>query len=83
MSKISGAFTQWAEAYGRFVEIFTDGHWWVTGDCMENVGKTTKRLLRNAYPYIYGGGSSVDIKGSSPDKGGYATPTKEIKRRFE
>jgi len=50
---------------------------------MENVGKTTKRLLRNAYPYIYGGGSSVDIKGSSPDKGGYATPTKEIKRRFE
>ncbi|MCF8215510.1 MAG: bacteriochlorophyll c-binding family protein [Chlorobium sp.] len=83
MSKISGAFTQWAEAYGRIVEIFTDGHWWVTGDYMENVGKTTKRLLRNAYPYIYGGSSSFDIKGSSPDKAGYATPTKEIKRRFD
>ncbi|MBM3163712.1 MAG: chlorosome protein E [Chlorobi bacterium] len=77
MSKISGAFTQWAEAYGRFVEIFTDGHWWVTGDCMENVGKTTKRLLQNAYPYIYGG-----IKGSSPDSEGYARPTKETARRF-
>jgi chlorosome envelope protein E len=83
MSKISGAFTQWAEAYGRIVEIFTDGHWWVTGDYMENVGKTTKRLLRNAYPYIYGGdSSSAVIRGSSPENGGYANPSKEVDRRF-
>ncbi len=83
MSKISGVFTNWGEAYGRFVEVFIDGHWWVMGDYMENVGKTTKRLLKNAYPFIYGGTSSSVFRGSSPKVGGYAKPSKDIERRFK
>ena len=59
MSNISGVFTNGAETYGRFLEVFIDGHWWVVGDALENVGKTTKRLLVNAYPFIYGGASSI------------------------
>jgi len=50
MDKFAGAFTQWAVAFGRFTEIFTDGHWWTMGDYMENVGKTTKRLLKKCIP---------------------------------
>ncbi|ANT64014.1 bacteriochlorophyll c-binding family protein [Prosthecochloris sp. CIB 2401] len=82
MDKFSGAFTQWAVAYGRIVEIFTDGHWWVMGDYMENVGKTTKRLLKNAYPYIKDGGSADMMRGSSPKISGYAQPTKPVESRF-
>jgi chlorosome envelope protein E len=84
MSNISGIFTNWGKAYGRFVEVFIDGHWWVVGDSLENIGKTTKRLLINAYPFIYGGaGSSFGLRGSSPKKAGFAKPCKEIEKRFK
>ncbi|NTV66224.1 MAG: chlorosome protein E [Chlorobaculum sp.] len=81
MNNPAGAFVQGAEAYGRFVEVFIDGHWWVVGDALENIGKTTKRLGANAYPHLYGG--SAGLKGSSPKFSGYATPTKEVKSRFQ
>jgi len=83
MSKISGVFTSWGEAYGRLVEVFVDGTWWTVGDYLENVGKGTKRLLVNAYPFIYSRLSSSVFKGSSPKVGGYAQPTKEIVKRFK
>lgn len=82
MANYSGAFVQGAEAYGRFLEVFIDGHWWVVGDALENIGKTTKRLGANAYPHLYGGGTSAGLRGSSPDVSGYAVPEKEIKSRF-
>lgn len=82
MRKISGIFTGWGEAYGRLVEVFVDGTWWTVGDYLENVGKGTKRLLKNAYPFIYGSTSSV-FKGSSPKVSGYAKPTKEVASRFK
>jgi chlorosome envelope protein E len=80
MNNMQGAFVQGAEAYGRFLEVFIDGHWWVVGDYLENVGKCTKRLGANAYPHLYGGGS---LRGSSPVISGYATPSKEIQQRFD
>jgi chlorosome envelope protein E len=84
MSNISGVFTGGAEAYGKFLEVFIDGHWWVVGDALENVGKTTKRLLNNAYPFLYGGSSSSSgLRGSSPEVAGYAKPGKDIERRFQ
>jgi chlorosome envelope protein E len=84
MNNPSGAFVQGAEAYGRFLEVFIDGHWWVVGDALENIGKTTKRLGANAYPYLYGGGGAASgLRGSSPGVSGYATPTKEVKSRFK
>jgi chlorosome envelope protein E len=85
MSNISGVSTNWGEAYGRFVEVFIDGHWWVVGDSLENIGKTTKRLLVNAYPFLYGGsGSSSSVfRGSSPKAAGYAKPTKDVEQRFK
>ena len=83
MSNLSGIFTDWGTAYGRFVEVFIDGHWWVVGDSLENIGKTTKRLLVNAYPFIYGGSSSSPFRGSSPKASGFAKPTKDIEKRFE
>ncbi|NTW83491.1 MAG: chlorosome protein E [Chlorobiaceae bacterium] len=84
MSSINGAFVQGAEAYGRLLEVFIDGHWWVVGDYLENVGKCTKRLGANAYPYLYGGSSAIGgYKGSSPEFSGYATATKEIRKRFD
>ena len=83
MSNTSGAFTEWGEAYGRFVEVFVDGHWWVVGDALENVGKTTKRLLNNAYPFLYGGSTSSGLRGSSPELSGYAKHDKDIERSFE
>ncbi len=84
MVNINGVFTNWGRAYGRFVEVFIDGHWWVMGDYMENVGKSTKRLLKNAYPFIYGSSSSSSVfRGSSPKASGYAKPTKDIERRFK
>jgi len=84
MSNISGAFVQGAEAYGRFLEVFIDGHWWVMADSLENIGKTTKRLGANAYPHRYGGGgASAGLRGSSPDTSGYAIPQKDIERRFK
>ncbi|ACF45288.1 MAG: bacteriochlorophyll c-binding family protein [Prosthecochloris sp.] len=82
MNRISGAFTQGAEAYGRFLEVFIDGHWWVVGDALENVGKTTKRLGANAYPHLYGG-TSGGMRGSSPEVSGYAKPTKSVQQRFK
>ena len=83
MSNMQGAFVQGAEAYGRLLEVFIDGHWWVVGDYLENVGKCTKRLGANAYPQLYGGSSmSSSFRGSSPEVSGYATPTKEIQNRF-
>jgi chlorosome envelope protein E len=81
MNDPSGAFVQGAEAYGRFLEVFIDGHWWVVGDALENIGKTTKRLGANAYPHLYGGGAG--LRGSSPKTSGFATPTKEVKSRFQ
>ena len=78
-NRFSGAFTQGAEAYGRFLEVFIDGHWWVVGDYLENVGKCTKRLGANAYPQLYGGNS---LRGSSPQVSGKAVPSKDIARRF-
>ena len=84
MANLSGVFTNWGRAYGRCVEVLVDGHWWVMGDAMENIGKTTKRLLINAYPFIYGGNSSSSVfRGSSPKKSGYARPTKGIEKRFK
>ena len=83
MSKLSGVFTNWGEAYGRLVETYIDGSWWTVGDYLENVGKGTKRLLVNAYPFLYGGSSSSLFKGSSPKVGGVAKPTKEIEARFK
>ncbi|WP_294345854.1 bacteriochlorophyll c-binding family protein [Prosthecochloris sp.] len=82
MNNASGAFTDWAVAYGKIVEIFTDGHWWVMADYMEGVGKTTKRLLKNAYPYIKEGPGGAGLQGSSPEASGYACPTKAIEQRF-
>ncbi|MEI7708447.1 MAG: bacteriochlorophyll c-binding family protein [Chlorobium sp.] len=82
MSNISGVFTGGAEAYGRLLEVFIDGHWWVVGDALENVGKTTKRLLVNAYPFINGGSGSSGLRGSSPEVSGYAKPCKDIEKRF-
>jgi chlorosome envelope protein E len=83
MNKAQGAFVKGAEAYGRLLEVFIDGHWWVVGDYLENVGKCTKRLGANAYPQLYGGSSmSTGFRGSSPVKSGYAKPTKEIQKRF-
>ncbi len=83
MKNLSGVFTQGAEAYGRFLEVFIDGHWWVVGDYLENVGKCTKRLGANAYPHLYGKSSgSHALKGGSPEVSGYATPTREIQQRF-
>ena len=78
MNNARGAFVQGAEAYGRLLEVFIDGHWWVVGDYLENVGKCTKRLGANAYPQLYGG-----YRGHSPKVSGYATPSKEIHKRFE
>lgn len=79
-----GAFVQGAEAYGRLLEVFIDGHWWVVGDYLENVGKCTKRLGANAYPQLYGGSSMTSsFRGSSPKVSGYATPSKEIQKRFD
>ena len=84
MANLSGVFTNWGRAYGRCVEILVDGHWWVVGDSLENIGKTTKRLLVKAYPFIYCGGSSLSsFRGSSPKKAGYAKPTKDIEKRFK
>ena len=83
MSKISGIFTNWGGAYGRLVETYIDGTWWSVGDYLENVGKGTKRLLVNAYPFIYGGTSSSAFKGSSPKAAGFAKPTKDIEQRFK
>ncbi|MCG8342192.1 MAG: bacteriochlorophyll c-binding family protein [Chlorobiales bacterium] len=83
MNKNSGAFVNGAEAYGRFLEVFIDGHWWVVGDALENIGKTTKRLGSNAYPYLYGGAGSAGLKGSSPEVSGYARPEKPIGKRFK
>ncbi|WP_287374051.1 bacteriochlorophyll c-binding family protein [Prosthecochloris sp.] len=83
MNKNSGAFVNGAEAYGRFLEVFIDGHWWVVGDALENIGKTTKRLGANAYPYLYGNASSSGLRGSSPEVSGYAKPEKFIDKRFK
>ncbi|MGB0130014.1 bacteriochlorophyll c-binding family protein [Chlorobium sp.] len=84
MNNMQGAFVQGAKAYGRFLEVFIDGHWWVVGDYLENVGKCTKRLGANAYPHLYGGSSTAGgYRGSSPALSGHATPTKEIRKRFE
>jgi chlorosome envelope protein E len=83
MNNMNGAFVQGAEAYGRFLEVFIDGHWWVVGDYLENVGRCTKRLGANAYPYLYGGSAPGErFRGSSPEISGYAVPSKEINRRF-
>ncbi|NTU69102.1 MAG: chlorosome protein E [Chlorobiaceae bacterium] len=82
MNSMNGAFVQGAEAYGRLLEVFIDGHWWVVGDYLENVGKCTKRLGANAYPHLYGGGSFGRLQGSSPEVSGYASPSKEIQARF-
>ena len=35
MSKISGIFTNWGEAYGRLVETYIDGTWWTVGDYLD------------------------------------------------
>lgn len=80
MNNMQGAFVQGAQAYGRFLEVFIDGHWWVVGDYLENVGKCTKRLGANAYPHLYGGGS---LRGGSPAISGYASPSKEVQKRFD
>ncbi len=82
MADLSGVFTNGAAAYGKFLEVFIDGHWWVVGDALENIGKTTKRLGANAYPHLYGGGTSSSLRGSSPKASGYAKPTKEVEKRF-
>jgi len=82
MANISGAFTNGAAAYGKLLEVFIDGHWWVVGDALENVGKTTKRLGANAYPHLYGGASS-GLRGASPKTAGYAKPSKEVEQRFK
>ena len=76
---ISGAFVNGAEAYGRLLEVFIDGHWWVVGDYLENVGKCTKRLGANAYPHLYG---ASGLRGGSPAVSGPAMPTKDIESRF-
>ena len=83
-TNISGAFTNGAAAYGRFLEVFIDGHWWFVGDALEYVGKTTKRLGANAYPHLYGGGagSAGSLRGSSPTVSGYAQPSKPTESRF-
>ncbi len=81
MNNPSGAFVQGAEAYGRLLEVFIDGHWWVVGDYLENVGKCTKRLGANAYPYLYGGSGS-SLRGASPAVSGFAKPSKEVESRF-
>lgn len=81
MADLKGVFTNGAAAYGKFLEVFIDGHWWVVGDALENVGKTTKRLGANAYPHLYGGAAS-GMRGSSPESTGYARPTKEVSSRF-
>jgi len=83
MSNLSGVFTNGAEAYGRLLEVFIDGHWWVVGDALENVGKATKRLGANAYPQLYGGSASSGLRGSSPEKAGFAKPCKEVTKRFD
>lgn len=82
MINISGLFTNFGSAYGRMVETYIDGTWWTVGDYLENVGKGTKRLLVNAYPFLYGGSSSSVFKGSSPKAAGFAKPTKDIEQRF-
>ena len=83
MSKLSGVFTKGAESYGRFVEVFIDGHWWVVGDALENIGKSTKRLLNIAYPFLTGDFRSLGLRGSSPKVSGYARPGKDIEKRFK
>jgi chlorosome envelope protein E len=83
MSKLSGVFTKGAESYGRFVEVFIDGHWWVVGDALENIGKSTKRLLNIAYPFLNGDFRSLGLRGSSPKVSGYARPGKDIEKRFK
>ena len=81
-SKNAGVFTNGAQAYGRLLEVFIDGHWWVVGDYLENVGKCTKRLGANAYPQLYGGAVS-GLRGTSPKASGYAKPSKDIEKRFK
>lgn len=84
MKDFNGAFVRGAEAYGRLLEVFIDGHWWVVGDYLENVGKCTKRLGANAYPQLYGRSQGEGIfRGSSPAVSGYARPSKETCRRFD
>ena len=84
MKDFNGAFVRGAEAYGRLVEVFIDGHWWVVGDYLENVGKCTKRLGANAYPQLYGNSQGFgNYRGGSPSVSGYAIPSKEISRKFE
>jgi chlorosome envelope protein E len=83
MKEINGAYVRGAEAYGRFLEVFIDGHWWVVGDYLENVGKCTKRLDANAYPHLYSNTRESGIlRGSSPAVSGYAFPSKTIDSRF-
>ena len=54
------------------------------GDYLENVGKCTKRLGANAYPHLYGGNSMNSVyRGNSPEISGYATPSKEVQKRFD
>jgi chlorosome envelope protein E len=84
MNNMQGAFVKGAEAYGRFLEVFIDGHWWVVGDYLENVGKCTKRLGANAYPHLYAGNSMTGgYRGNSPGISGKAIPTREIRKRFD
>ncbi|AOS83051.1 chlorosome protein E [Chlorobaculum limnaeum] len=84
MTDFNGAFVRGAEAYGRFLEVFIDGHWWVVGDYLENAGKCTKRLGANAYPHLYGNTNSTALfRGNSPAVSGYARPSKETGRRFD
>ncbi len=82
MNNMKGAFVNGAEAYGRLLEVFIDGHWWVVGDYLENVGKCTKRLGANAYPQLYGGTASGMLRGGSPEVSGFASPSKEVRSRF-
>ncbi|NTU92836.1 MAG: chlorosome protein E [Chlorobiaceae bacterium] len=83
MNSTPGVFVQGAESYGRLLEVFIDGHWWVVGDYLENVGKCTKRLGANAYPSLYSGNATIGaLRGSSPGISGYAIPSKEIQSRF-
>lgn len=81
-SKNAGVFVNGAQAYGRLLEVFIDGHWWVVGDYLENVGKCTKRLGANAYPQLYGGSVS-GLRGNSPKASGYAKPSKDVEKRFK
>lgn len=81
MKDINGTFVRGADAYGRFFEVFIDGHGMVVGNDPEPVGKRTRRPGASAYPPLCGQIRDAGIyRGSSPTISGFARPGRKSGR---